>query len=152
MVKPIIASIGALAATVLLSAGALAGATVQHFDLSSPQQCFSKGPYVSCFVATGAENDVQTPSGNFSGNVNVSSSYVLSLNGAVIASGADSFQEHVLDAGNFTLLKEGGIHSTSTSTYAGTTCTSTFDLHVTNLDPYTGSGHIQYDNFTFVCV
>jgi hypothetical protein len=152
MVKPLISSIGALAATLLLSTGALADATVQHFSLSSPQQCYSKGPYTYCFVATGETTTVQAPSGNFSGVVNVSSSFVASYNGTVIASGTDSFHEHVLFASNFTVLKEGGIHETSTVTYQGTTCTSSFDIHVTGLDPYTGTGRIQYDNYTFVCV
>jgi hypothetical protein len=152
MVKPLLASISALAATVLLSVGASAGATVQHFNLNSPQQCFSKGPYTSCFVASGEENDVQSPSGNFSGDVNMTDSFVVSYNGTVIETGADSFHEHVLLTNNFTVLKEGGIHSTSTFTYAGSTCTTTFDLHVTNLNPYTGTGHIQYSNYSFVCV
>lgn len=152
MVKPLLASIGALAATVLLSAGALADATVMHFNLNTPQQCYSKGPYTICFVATGEETAVQAPSGNFSGDVNTSSSFVLSYNGTVIGSGADSFHEHVLYTNNFTVLKEGGMHSTSTFTSAGTTCTYTFDLHVTDLNPYTGTGHIQYNNFTYVCV
>jgi hypothetical protein len=153
MVKPILASISALAATVLLSAGALAGgATVMHFNLNSPQQCFDKGPYTICSVATGEETAVQTPSGNFSGEVNTTSSFVFSYNGTVIESGADAFHEHVLYTNNFTVLKEGGMHETSTFTYAGTTCTYTLDLHVTDLNPYTGTGHIQYDNFSYVCV
>jgi hypothetical protein len=152
MVKPILASIGALAATVLLSTGALADATVQHFNLNTPEQCFSQGPYTQCFVSTGEENVVQTPSGNFSGEVNTTSSFVVSYSGAVIASGSGSFREHVLYTSNFTVVQEGGIHSVSTFRYAGTTCTSTFDLHVTNLDPYTGTGHIQYSNYSFVCV
>jgi hypothetical protein len=152
MVKPLLASLSALAATVLLSVGASAGATVQHFNLSSPQQCFSKGAYTWCVVTTGEENDVQSPSGNFSGNVNMADSYALSYNGTVIETGADSFHEHVLLASNFTVLKEGGIHSTSTVIYAGTTCTTTFDMHVTDLNPYTGTGHIQYSNYSFVCV
>ena len=153
MVKPILASIGALAATVLLSAGVLAGgASVMHFNLNSPLQCFDKGPYTSCFTASGEENDTLTPSGNYSGAINASSAFVTTYNGAVIGSGSDSFHEHVLLTNNFTVLNEGGMHSTSTSTWDGVTCTYSFDLHVTGLNPAAGTGRIQYDNFSSVCV
>jgi hypothetical protein len=153
MVKSILASIGALAATVLLAAGAMAdGAAVQHFNLNSPQQCYDKGPFMSCFTATGEETDVQSSSGNFSGDVNTTFSYVTTYNGAVIGSGYDSIHEHVLLTNSFTVLQEGGMHSTSTFTWAGTTCTYSFDLHVTGLNPSAGTGRIQYDNFSYVCV
>jgi hypothetical protein len=152
MVKPLLASISALAATVLLSVGASAAAMVQHFNLNSPQQCFTKGTLSYCVTSTGEEADVQVPSGNFSGDVNGTSSYVFSDGGTVVGSGTSAIHEHVLYASNFTVLKEGGMHLASTSTYAGTTCTFSFDLHVTDLNPYAGTGRIQYDNFSSVCV
>jgi len=152
MVKPLLASISALAATVLLSVGASAGATVQHFNLNSPQQCFTKGTLSVCVTSTGEETDVQVPSGNFSGDVNGTTSYYLSDGGTVLGSGTSAIHEHVLYSSNFTVLKEGGIHEVSTSTYAGTTCTYSLDAHVTDLNPYTGTGHIQYSNYSFVCV
>jgi hypothetical protein len=44
------------------------------------------------------------------------------------------------------------MHSTSTFTSGGVTCTYTADLHVTDLNFATGTANIQYNNFTFVCV
>ena len=66
MLKTIFASVSAAAATVFLSVGAAAGATPQHFNLTMPYECFSKGDYSICVVAKGEETIVQTPSGNFS--------------------------------------------------------------------------------------
>jgi hypothetical protein len=153
MVKPILASIGALAATVLLSAGAMAdGAVVMHFNLSSPLQCFDKGPYTSCFTATGQETDTQTPSGNFSAALNTTFSTYTTFNGALIGNGSDSLHEHVLITNDFTVLQELGVHSLSISNWDGTTCTYTFDMHLTDLNPAAGTGRIQYQNVTSVCV
>jgi hypothetical protein len=52
MLKTIFASVTAVAATVLLSIGASAGATVQHFNLNGPQQCYAKGDYLVCVIAS----------------------------------------------------------------------------------------------------
>lgn len=153
MVKPILASIGALAATVLLSAGVLAdAASVMHFNLSSPQQCFDKGPYTSCFTASGQETDVVTSSGNYSADIYMTFSTFTTYNGAVIGSGSDTLHEHVLLTNNFTVLQELGVHSLSISSWDGTTCTYTFDLHITDLNPAAGTGRIQYQNFTSTCL
>ena len=142
----------AAAATMLLSVGAAADASVQHFNLNSPQTCYSKGNFTVCFTSTGEANLVQTVSGSFSGETNGTSSFVASYNGAAVATGTSSFHEHVLAANNFTVIKEAGIHVTSTVTSAGTTCTFSADIHVTDLNPYTGTGHFQYSNISFVCV
>jgi hypothetical protein len=153
MVKPILASIGALAAAVLLAAGVLAdGASVMHFNLSSTQQCFDKGPYTSCFTAAGQETAVLTPSGNYSDDINMTFSAYTTYNGVVIGSGSDSLHQHILITNNFTVLQELGVHSLSVSNWDGTTCTYTFDLHITDLNPSTGTGRIQYQNSTSVCV
>src|SRR5882672_8599871 len=93
MLKTIFASVSAAAATVFLSVGAAAGATPQHFNLSMPYECFSKADYSICVVAKGEETIVQTPSGNFSGDVSMTSSYAVSYQGALVATGADSFHE-----------------------------------------------------------
>ena len=71
---------------------------------------------------------------------------------AVIGAGTDSFHEHVLYSSNFTLLKEGGIHQTSTFADGTSTCTYSTDIHVTDLNFVTGTGHLQYNNFSIVCV
>jgi hypothetical protein len=44
-----------------------------------------------------------------------------------------------------------GVHVSETSTYGGTTCTYSADIHVTDLNPYTGTGHFQYNNVSVVC-
>jgi len=153
MVKTLLASVTAVAATMLLAVGASAGATVQHYNLSMPQQCYpGKFGSTFCVASTGEENVVQTPSGNLSAEINVSSSFVASLNGTVLATGTDSFQEHVLYTIEFTVLQEGAIHETSVATSDGVTCTFSADIHVTGLDLATGTGHIQYSNVSFVCV
>ncbi|TMF72110.1 MAG: hypothetical protein E6I13_02875 [Chloroflexi bacterium] len=152
MVKTVFASIIAVAATIFLSIGAAAGATVQHFNLNTPEQCFYKLDYKYCVVSAGEETAVQTASGNFSAAVNASDSWVFSQNATILASGTDSIQEHVLYANDFTILKEGGIHQTSTFFDGTTTCTAGMDIHATGLNLYTGTGHFQYTNFTFVCV
>ena len=153
MLKALFGPIVAIAATLFLAVGAAAGATVQHFNLSSPEQCFpGKGGSTFCVASTGEENVAQTPSGMLSAEINVSDTFVVNYNGAVVASGSDSLQEHVLYASDFTILQEGGMHSTSTSTSGGMTCTFDADVHVTNLDFATGTGHIEYSNVSFVCV
>ena len=153
MFKPVIASLLALAATAALATTTLAaGATVQHFNLSSPQQCFSKGPYTYCSVQSGEETAVQIPTGNFSGDVNVTSAFTFSYSGTILESGTAAFSEHVLYTSNFTVVQEGGIHQSSTYTNAGQTCTFSQDLHVTDLNLYTGTGNIQYNNVSFVCL
>ncbi|GEM_PF-6504391 len=155
MVKTVFASLVAAAATIFLSIGAAAagGATVQHFSLNMPQQCFpGKGGGTYCVSSTGEETFVQAPSGNIDGEINVADSFVINYNGAVIASGTDSLHEHVLYTDNFTVLQEGGLHSTSTFTSGGITCTFSADLHVTDLNFATGTAHIQYNNVSFVCV
>ena len=152
MLKTLFASTMAAAATVFLSVGAAADAPPQHFNLSMPYECFSKGDYSICAVAKGEQTIVQTPSGNFSGAVNMTSSYAVSYQGAVIAAGTDSFREHVLYSKDFTVLKEGGIHESGTFSDGTTTCTFSADIHVTDLDPVAGTGHFQYSNITTVCV
>jgi hypothetical protein len=142
----------AVAATMLLSIGAAADASVQHFNLNSPEQCYSKGSFTVCYTSTGEANFVQAPSGNFNGETNGTSAFVASYNGAVVATGASAIHEHVLATDNFTVIKEAGIHETSTFTYGGTSCTMSADIHVTDLNPYTGTGHYQYNNFSFICV
>jgi hypothetical protein len=153
MVKAFFGPAVAIAATLFLAVGAAAGATVQHFNLSSPAQCFpGKGGSTFCVASTGEENVAQTPSGNLSAEINVSDSFVVNYNGAVVESGSDSLHEHVLYASGFTILEEGGMHSTSTFAGGGMTCTYSADVHVTDLDFATGTGHIQYSNVSFVCV
>jgi len=152
MLKTLFASIMAAAATVFLSVGAAAGAPPQHFSLSMPYQCYSKGDYSICIVSKGEETAVQIPSGNFSADMNGTDSIVVSYQGAVIGAGTDSFHEHVLYSSNFTVLKEGGIHQTSTFADGTSTCTYSTDIHVTDLNFVTGTGHLQYNNFSIVCV
>jgi hypothetical protein len=153
MFKPVLAPILAIAVTAMLAVSAMAaGATgPQHFNLTG-QQCFDKGTLSICETSTGEETVVQTASGNFSGDINVTSSFVVTDSGTVVASGASNLHDHALYTGNFTLLQEQGIHEVSTVTQGGSTCTLTQDLHVTQLDPNTFTGRIQYNNFSFVCV
>jgi hypothetical protein len=153
MFKPVFASILAFAATAALAAGAVAAGPTgpQHFSLSG-QQCFDKGPYTICSTSSGEETTVHTPSGNFSGEINVTSSFVVTYQGSLLASGADVLHDHALYTANFAVLQETGIHEVSTQTSGGTTCTLSQDLHVTQIGSTTGTGHIQYDNFSFVCV
>ncbi|GAC1472961.1 MAG: hypothetical protein PVS3B2_14150 [Candidatus Dormibacteraceae bacterium] len=153
LVKPVLASIVALAATIVLSLGVLAdGATVQHFNLNSPQQCQTYYNFIFCYSSTGEMNAVQAASGNFSSEVNGTFAWSGSSNGVLLYSGSSAVHQHLLLADNFTVIKELGVHQTSTFTYGGTTCTFTGDVHVTDLNPYTGIGHFQYNNVTFVCV
>src|SRR2546429_3364493 len=105
MLKTIFASVTAVAATVLLSIGA-SGATVQHFNLNGPQQCYAKGDYLVCVIASGEENAVQAPSGNFNAEINGTSSFVASYQGAVVATGTDVIHEHVLYTSDFTVRSE----------------------------------------------
>jgi hypothetical protein len=153
MFKPVFASILALAATAVLAAGALAAGPTgpQHFNLTG-QQCFDKGPYTICSTATGEETTVQTASDNFSGDINVTSTFVVTYQGSLLENGTDALHEHALYTSNFAVLQEMGIHDVSTQTSGGQTCTLVQDLHVTQLDPISGTGHIQYNNFSFVCV
>ena len=154
MVKTVFAPVIAVAATIFLSVGAAAAGdgTVQHFNLNLPQQCFAKGDYSICVVSTGEETAIQAPSGNFTAEINGTSSFVASYQGSVVASGTDVISEHVLYTSNFTILKEGGIHETSTVTSGGTTCTFAMDIHATGLNFYTGTGQFQYTNVSFTCV
>jgi hypothetical protein len=55
-------------------------------------------------------------------------------------------------ASNLSVLQEMGLHSVSTVISNGQTCTFRQAFHVTRLDLYKGTGHIQYDNVSFVCV
>lgn len=153
MFKPVFASILAVVATGVLAAGALAAGPTgpQHFNLTG-QQCFAKGTLSICETSKGEETSVQTASGNFSGDVNVTSTFVVTDSGTLVASGADNLHEHILYTSNFTVVQEAGIHDVSTVTQGGTTCTLSQDLHATQLDPISGTGRIQYNNFTFVCV
>src|SRR5207248_9048772 len=120
MVKTVFASIIAVAATIFLSIGAAAGATVQHFNLNTPEQCFYKLDYKYCVVSAGEETAVQTASGTFSAAVNASHSCVFSQNATILASAADSMQKHVPYANAFTVLQAGGIHQPETL-FDGTT-------------------------------
>src|SRR5437667_10854727 len=113
MLKPIVESVTAVAATVLRSIGA-SGATVQHFNMNGPQQCYAKGDYLVCVIASGEENAAQAPSGNFNAEINGTSSFVASYQGAVVATGTDVIHEHDLYTSDFTDYKEDGIHEPST--------------------------------------
>lgn len=153
MLKTVFASMIAVAATVFLAVGASAGATAQHMSLNMPEQCFAgKGGSTICVTSTGEQTIVQTPSGNFSAEFNGTDSFVVTYNGAVVATGTDSIHAHVLYASDFTVITEAGTHITSSSTSGGTTCTFSGDLHVTDIDLVTGTAHIQYNNVSFVCV
>src|SRR5260370_6074975 len=117
MVKAHFGPIVAVAATLFLAVGAAAGATVQHFNLSSPEQCFpGKGGSTFCVASSGEENVAQTPSGMLSAEINVSDTFVVNYNGAVVASGSDSLQEHVLNSTDFTTLYKALIPPTPTPT------------------------------------
>jgi hypothetical protein len=153
MFKPLLAPILALAATAALAVSAMAaGATgPQHFNLNG-QQCFDKGTLSICETSTGEETVVQTASGNFSGDINATNSFVVTDSGTIVAGGTSSVHDHALYTGNFTILQESGLHVVSTVTQGGSTCTLTQDFHVTQLDPITFTGRIQYNNFSFVCV
>jgi hypothetical protein len=153
MFKPVLASILALAATAVLAVSALAaGATgPQHFNLTG-QFCLTRDSLTICETSKGEETVVLTASGNFSGDINMTTSFVVTDSGTVVASGASNLHDHALYTGNFTLLQEQGIHEVSTVTQFGSTCTLTQDLHVTQFDPNTFTGHIQYNNVSFVCV
>ena len=155
MLKTLLASVLAVTATVLLSvaASAAVGPGVQHLSLKLAEQCFpGKMGSIYCITSSGEETVVQTSSGNFSGDINVTDAFVVSYNGTVVASGTDSLHEHVLYTKNFTILQEGGIHQTSVVTSEGMTCTLNADVHVTDLDFVTGTANIQYTNVSFVCV
>ena len=154
MFKPVFASILALTATAALAVSALAagGPGPLHLNLTG-QQCFlGKGTTVVCETAKGEATLVQTPSGDFSSDVNVTSSFVVTDSGTFVASGTDNLHEHVLYTNNFTVVQEAGIHDVSTFTQGGSTCTVSQDLHATQLDPVSGTGHIEYTNFSIVCV
>jgi hypothetical protein len=134
---------------------------VQHVNLNSPEQCFTYtkgGPdtWTYCVSSTGEMNSVLTPSRNFSGEVNATFSSSFSQNGTLLGTGNTSIHEHVLfvvnEAGYITVIKEDGMHLTDTFTYNGVTCTFTAAFHITDLNFYTGTGHIQYSNFTYSCV
>jgi hypothetical protein len=145
----------AVAATMLLSVGAAADATVQHVNLNSPEQCFTytyKGNITFCYSASGEANMVQTPSGNWTSEMNGTFSNTFSQDGILLFSSSSAVHEHVLYSPSTGLVKELGVHETGTSTYSGITCTYSLDLHVTDINFYTGTGHIQYSNFTYSCV
>jgi hypothetical protein len=154
MFKPVLAPILAITATAMLAVSALAAGAPgsQHVRLTAPQQCFDKGPYTICVTSKGEMTTVQTPSGNLSFSVNVTSAFSVTTLGTPVASGTSSVHEHDLYTNNFATLQEIGIHDTSTQVAGGQTCTFTEDFHATNLDLYTGSGNIQYENVSFVCV
>lgn len=151
----------AVAATMLLSIGAAADASVQHVNLNSPEQCFTytKGgtyTYTYCYSSTGEMNSVQTPSGNFSGEVNATFSSSFSQDGTLLGTGTTSVHEKILysvnSAGYITVIKEDGMHLTSTYSYGGMTCTYIANFHITDLNLATFTGHIQYSNFSYSCV
>jgi hypothetical protein len=154
MFKPVLASILAVAATAVLAGSAMAagGTGPQHVSLTAAQQCFDKGPYTICVSSTGEATTVQTASGNFSSDVNVSTTFSATIAGTVVASGTTATHEHDLFTGDFATLQEMGIHDSSTQVSGGQTCTFSGDLHVTQLDLASGAGHIQYNNVSFVCV
>jgi hypothetical protein len=154
MFKPVLAPILAIAATAMLAVSALAAGAPgsQHVRLTAPQQCFDKGPYTICVTSKGEMTTVQTPSGNLSFSVNVTSAFSVTTLGTPVASGTSSVHEHDLYTNNFATLQEIGIHDTSTQVAGGQTCTFTEDFHATNLDLYTGTGNIQYESVSFVCV
>jgi hypothetical protein len=154
MLKPVLAPILAIAATAMLAVSALAAGAPgsQHVRLTAPQQCFDKGPYTICVTSKGEMTTVQTPSGNLSFSVNVTSAFSVTTLGTPVASGTSSVHEHDLYTNNFATLQEIGIHDSSTQVAGGQTCTFTEDFHATNLDLYTGTGNIQYENVSFVCV
>jgi hypothetical protein len=153
MFKPVFASILAVAATAVLAEGVLAAGSTgpQHFNLTG-QQCFTKGTLSICESSKGEETVVQTASGNFSGDINATSSFVVTDSGTLLASGSDNLHEHTLYTSNFAVVQEAGLHEVSTVTQGGSTCTVNLDIHATQLDPISGTGHFQYNNFSIVCV
>ena len=151
MLKTLFGSVVAVTATMFLSVGASASATPQHFNLNMPLQCFAKGPTVICASSTGEETVVQASDGNFSADINGTSSVAVTMDGTLLFSGSSAIHEHVLYTDNFTVLQEAGTHETSTFTQGTTTCTFSADVHATDLDPFTGTGHFQYENVSFVC-
>lgn len=154
MFKPVFASILAVGATAVLAVGALAagGTGTQHFNLTTPQQCFPKGDMLICVSSRGEATSVFTPSGGFSNDINMTSAFSATNLGVPVATGTSSTHEHDLVTSNFAVLQEMGLHSVSTVISNGQTCTFSQDFHVTQLDLYTGTGHIQYDNVSLVCV
>src|SRR5438093_11176802 len=96
MLKTIFASVMAATATVFLSVGASAGSTVQHFNMNGPQQCYAKGDYLVCVIASGEENAAQAPSGNINAEINGTSSFVASYQGAAVAAVQDGLHAHAL--------------------------------------------------------
>jgi len=153
MFKAVLAPILAVTVTAVLAVSALAAGPTgpQHYNLSG-QQCSTKGDYSICSTSSGEETDVQTAPGTFSSDVNMTNSFVVTVQGAPFASGSSVLHAHELFTNNFGVLQEAGIHQSSTQTFGGSTCTYSADLHVTQLDPSAGTGHIQYDNFNYVCV
>jgi hypothetical protein len=145
----------AVAATMLLSVGAAADATVQHVNLNSLEQCntfsYNGNYYTICYSSTGEATMVQSAAGNWSGEVNGTFSNTFSQNGTLLFSSATAVHEHFLYSASTGLVKEDGVHETSTFSYSGVTCTISVDLHVTDMNPYTGIGHFQYRNFSFAC-
>ena len=155
MFKPVFASVLSVGATAVLAVGALAagGSTgPQHFNLTTPQQCFPKGDILICVSSSGEATSVVTPSGDFSTDVNVTSTFSATNLGVPVASGTSYTHEHDLFTSNFSVLQEMGLHGVSTVISNGQTCTFSQAFHVTQLDLYTGTGQIQYDNVSLVCV
>src|ERR1700693_4666934 len=105
--KPVLASILALAATAVLTVSALAAGAAgpQHFKLTG-QHCFAKGTLSVCGTSQGVAAVVMTASCNFSGDINVTSPFVVTDSGTVVASGTSNLHDHALYTGNFTLLQE----------------------------------------------
>jgi hypothetical protein len=156
VLKTVIASMMAVAATMLLSIGAAADASVQHVNLNSPEQCntfsYNVNYYTICYSSTGEATMVQAPAGNWSGEVNGTFSNTFSQNATLLFSGATAVHEHFLYSASTGVLKEDGVHETGTFSYSGITCTYGVDLHVTDVNFATGSAHVQYSNFTYSCV
>jgi hypothetical protein len=104
-----------------------------------------------CVSSSGEATSVFTPSGALSTDVNVTSAFSATNLGVPVATGTGYTHEHDLFTSNFAVLQEMGLHSVSTVIANGQTCTFSEDFHVTQLDLYTGTGHIQYDNVSLVC-
>jgi hypothetical protein len=153
MFKPLVAPFLAVVATAALAVSAMAAGPTgpQHVSLTAPLQCLAKGPYTFCVTSKGELTTVLTPSGNLSNEVNVTTAFTVTTLGTVVASGTSSVHQHDLYTDNFATLQEMGIHSASTQVSGGQTCTFSQDLHITQLDFASGTGHIQYNNFSFAC-
>lgn len=109
-------------------------------------QCFdASGGYTICYDLHVEGNQTTAASGNVSleqnGFVNQS---LIDPSGNTVASATQDVHYHTLWMAKTATLQEGGAHYSFSSTSGGTTCTSSFDIHIAN-------GSVQYDNFSSAC-